>query len=164
MTAEGEFELEPDPPAAPVVPAPQPAPAPRIPLAPRMASIRRMEAEQAEQASETGLFSRLDPRFRRRLKRVVPAMAVLFLIVGWLFVGAGLWAFVLAGAGVGAFSAYKRPEEAVLGSVAGVAGYGATAVAAHGLPLGIGTVFVVGICGGLGALAAINDRLAGSGP
>ena len=111
--------------------------------------------------AESGLLARMDPVVRRRLKRTVPIFAIAFFGVGFFFVGAGLWAFPLAGAAVGAFAAFKRSEEVVLGSVAGVAGYAATAAAVHGLPVGFGTVFVVGACAGIGALMAIDDRLGG---
>ena len=50
-------------------------------------------------------------------------------------------------------------DEIVLGVVAGAAAYVATAVAIHAFPLGMGMVFVVGICGGFGAIVAIDDRL-----
>lgn len=122
---------------------------------PKTASTRAREAE----ASETGFFSHFEPRFKRRLKRIVPMLAIAFLVAGWFFVGVGLWAFLLAGAAVGVFSAYRRSDELVLGAVAAVAGYGATALAIQGFPLGIGVVILVAIFGGLGALAAIDDRL-----
>ena len=86
-------------------------------------------------------------------------MAVAFAIVGSFFVGQGLLAFALAGAAVGLFSIYRKSDEIVLGVVAGAAAYVATAVAIHAFPLGMGMVFVVGICGGFGAIVAIDDRL-----
>jgi hypothetical protein len=159
MNVHGGFELEPDAPDAPAKPPlKSPSEAKKALGAPCMPSVRRMAAAAP---AGPGLLSRLDPRVRRRLKRVVPTLAVLFVIVGWLFVGTGLWAFALAGAAVGAFSAFKRPGEGVLGPAAGAAGYGATALAIHAVPLGLGMVFIIGICGCLGALVAIDDRLGG---
>jgi hypothetical protein len=130
-----------------------PAQSPRPP--PKTRSTRAGEAE----TPKTGFFSRFEPRLKSRLKRIVPMLAGAFFAVGWFFVGVGLWAFVLAGAAVGVFSAYRKSDELVLGAVAAVAGYAATALAIQALPLGTYAFILVGICGGLGALAAIDDRL-----
>jgi hypothetical protein len=128
---------------------------PALPSPPKSSSTRVRE----EEALETGLFSRVEPRFRRHLKRTVPLLAVAFLVVGSICVGVGLWGFVVAGAAVGVFAAYRRSDVIVLASVAGAAGLCAQALAMHGLPFSILPFVIVGLCGGLGALAAIDDRL-----
>jgi hypothetical protein len=89
----------------------------------------------------------------------VIAFGVGFFVLGCIFVGVGLWAFPPIGALVGAFAAYRRSDELVLGGVSAAAGYLACAAAVHGWPLGIQMVVIVGIFGGLGALMAIDDRL-----
>jgi hypothetical protein len=87
-------------------------------------------------------------------------MAVAFLIVALFFVGRRVWLFPIAGAAVGVFAAFRRPEEVVLGSVAAAVAAGTTLIAT-GLPPGFNLVFVVPTCGLVGVLAAIDDRLAG---
>jgi hypothetical protein len=165
MSDDGRFELEPDAPAEPRKPATPPLPGAvaegaSVPAPPRGAAARTPRTA-AEAPPATGLLARLPPKLRRRLRWRVPSIAAAFLVVGWWFVGVGLWAFALAGALVGVFSSWKRPEEALLAAVAGAAGYAATAAAIRAVPLGLGMVFVVGICGLVGALVAIDDRLSG---
>ena len=152
------FELEPEPPKAPAKTPSELAGKPTGPVAPNMPSVRRTVAASVP---ESGFLSHIDPRVRKRLKRVVPTLAVLFVIVGLFFVGTGIWAFALAGAATGVFAAFKRPGEGALGAFAGAAGYGAAAAAIRQVPMGIGAIFVVGICGCFGALVAIDDRLGG---
>jgi hypothetical protein len=87
-------------------------------------------------------------------------MAIAFLVLGWLFVRTGVWLFPLFGAAVGCFAAIVRPDGPLLGSVAAAAGFVATLLAA-GFPPAIGSVFVVAGCAIAGAVAALDDRLAG---
>ena len=161
MGDQGKFELEPEPPEQPAIVTPKPVPAPRPPSVSATPTAKRIATTPPP---ETGPLSFLEPRARKRLRRVVPIFVVAFVIVGWLFVGTGVWAFALAGAAVGVFAAFRRWGEGALGTAAGVAAYAATAAAIHGLPLGFLMVVVVGICGGIGALMAIDDRLRGSAP
>jgi hypothetical protein len=174
MSEENRFELEDDAPAASI---PSPAashppsvsgrhppsasakPGPRGGVSSTPSAARRGAVPAEASAPESAFWARFPLRFRRRLKRCLLVFAVGFLLLGWLWVGVGLWAFPLVGALVGVFAAYRRSDEVVLGGVSAAAGYGACALAMHGPPLGLSAVVIVAMFGGLGALMAIDDRL-----
>lgn len=98
--------------------------------------------------------SLLDERRRKRLLLYAPTMLLLYLFVGWLFVGQGLGWFALAGLGVGVFAAWRKRGETLLGSVAALAGLVACLVAVQ-FPL----LLVIVSTGLIGYVAGIDDRL-----
>jgi len=151
MSERSGFELEPDAPKEPAKPG---APPPGRP------SPEGAKPPPTAAAEASGLLSYLGPRLRKRLVRVVPGMAIVFLVVGWLFVGTGVWVFPLVGAAVGVYASFRRPEEAVLGSVAAAAGFGTT-LAVAGFRPGLHWVLVIASCAVAGAVTAIDDRLSG---
>ena len=153
MGEPGGFELEPDPPEAPMKAVVSLPAAPPAPVAPA-------EEEEPPYEEET-LLSGFEPRVRKRLRRIVPAMAILYLLLSLLVVDAGWLLFTLVGAAVGVFAVLKRPEEWVLGSVAGGAGFATTLLARWSLP-GPSAVIVLAVGAIAGAVIAIDDRMAGA--
>lgn len=157
MSEPNPFEIEDDPPEAPepatVAPDPEaraePSAAFEHPLV-----VRRSDVEPE------GLLAVLDARRRKRLARFVPAMGITFLIVGWLLVGGAFWVFGLVGAAIGAFAAWRRRSEVVLGTLSAIAGL-ATSIAIGGVIGGVSGTLTIVACGAIGFLAGLDDRLRG---
>jgi hypothetical protein len=139
------------------VPSPQGAP-PQHPPTPPAQTASRSRSDSACDAPKGTLAdharSLLDERRRKRLLFYAPTMLLLYLLVGWFFVGEGLGWFALAGLGVGVFAAWRKRGETLLGSVAAVMGLAASLVAVQSL-----LVFVIVSTGVIGYVAGIDDRL-----
>jgi hypothetical protein len=84
----------------------------------------------------------------------VPTMLLLYLFVGWFFAGGGLGWFLLAGVGIGVFTAWRQRGEILLGTVSAITGFVTCLLAVH-FPL----VFVIVSTGLIGYIAGIDDRL-----
>jgi hypothetical protein len=84
----------------------------------------------------------------------VPVMLLLFLVVGWLFAGAGRGWFLLAGLGIGVFTAWRQRGEILLGAISAITGLVASLLAVN-FPL----LFVIVSTGLIGYIAGIDDRL-----
>jgi hypothetical protein len=147
------FELADDP--------PRPADAPPGPRPPARAAKPRPppanEKADVAEPPEGGPLAFLDDRRRRRLTVYGPVMLLLYLFLGWFFVGQGLGWFALAGIGIGLFAGWRRRGEILLGSLAAIAGFAACVLAA-GRP----SLFVIVGSGLIGYVAGIDDRLRNS--
>lgn len=149
MNEQGGFEIE-DEPALEPESAPAPVPPPATPT-----------TGPVKPASRPGDEPLIGKRRRGRLVRLVPTLAVGFLLVGWICMGVHAWPFALTGAGVGVYGAWRRRSEIVLGSVAAVVGL-ATFFALVGFRPGIGMGIVIIGCGIVGFIAGLDDRMRGA--
>ena len=145
MNESSGFELE-------ETPAPEPKPDAPTPRQPAAAAPAKAPADE----------SLLSARRKARLLRFVPGFAVGFLLVAWICLGPHAWPFALTGAAAGAWAAWQRRSEVLVGTVAAVAGL-ATFFAVAGFTPGMGMGIVMIGCGIVGFLAGLDDRFRGSG-
>lgn len=149
MVEPSGFELEADPaPARESAPSAAPPPPPAPPPL----------AETPSALTDEPLVG---TRRKARLLRLVPGFTVGFLLVGWVCLGASALPFAVTGAAAGAWAAWRRRGEVLLGTVAALVGVATFfAVAGFRPSMGMG-VSIVG-CGIVGFLAGLDDRLRGA--
>ena len=150
MSEDGGFELEDEP-----APALRSRPA----STPPAASANAVRPKPAGTPEAEPLVS---ARRKSRLSRLVPGFAVGFLLVGWVCLGSHAWPFALTGAALGAWAAWRRRSEVLVGTLAAVVGL-ATYFAIVGFVPGMGMGIVIVGCGIIGFLAGLDDRLRGAG-
>ena len=153
MSDPSGFELEED--ASPT-PTPPPTPVP-----PRAAPAPPPTASAAGTPGRAEDEPLVGARRKARLLRLVPGFAVGFLLVGWICLGAHALPFAFTGAAMGAWAAWHRRGEALLGGAAAVVGL-ATFFLVAGLRPGMGMGIAIVGCGIVGFVAGLDDRLRGA--
>lgn len=117
----------------------------------------RAAARRAEERDAAGSLAFLDDKRRRRLLIYVPVITGLYVVVCWAFLGFGYGWFILTGAALGLFAAWRQQGEYVLGTLGAVSGF-AICLIVVGLP----ELFTIVSTGLIGFLTGVDDRLRNS--